>query len=209
MAEERALCQLGGQVRAVDDYQLAGRCPVFVDASGEKFLACARLSGDDDVGLAARCLAHDLKAAHDGGAFSDDGAALDLARPPALLFGGPVGNGPLQNEHDVVQGDGLAHIIPGSVGDGQGRAVRIPVAGQDDNLGQGGKGLELLDVRQSVAVGQVDVEKDQVAVHAAKLVKRIPDALRDLAGVSHAFDDPLKGTGKIMIVINYENVGHL
>ncbi|KAF5031275.1 hypothetical protein DSECCO2_629440 [anaerobic digester metagenome] len=192
MPEEGALGQVRGQVRAVDDHELSGRFAVLVDAAGEELLARARLAGDDDVGLAARGLAHGLQTGHDPGALADDGAALDLA-PSAGALGGAVGHGPLQDEGDGADRDGFAHIVPGAVGDGQGRAVGVAVAREDDHLGQGSGGLELLDVRQTVAVGQVHVEEDEVAVRVGHEGQRFPDGMGHGAGVSHALDDALEG----------------
>jgi hypothetical protein len=64
-------------------------------------------------------------------------------------------------------------------------------------------------VRQAVAVGQVHVEEDEVAIHAAGQGQGLPDAAGHAAGVPKAFDDALEGAGKILVVVDDENVGHV
>jgi hypothetical protein len=124
----------------------------------------------------------------------------------AGLFLPAVGQGPLQAQLGVLDRRRLDQVIPDPALDGQFRAVRIPLARQDDDLRPGWRVFDDRQGLDAIAVRQADIEENDIEITPLQLLPSVAERLRAHAVVLHALHHAQHGLANLGVVVDDQNM---
>ena len=218
VTEQLARRELARQRAAIDGDELAGPPARAVDRLGDELFARARLAEDQHGARRAPHLFDLLVDGLHGRRFADQAAEVQVAAAVRARARRSVGVR-LDGAQQLGAADRLRQIGNGRTAQvldqrGNGRAAQI----LDERLDAGMAGDEydaldgaltqLLEQLEAVAVGQHQVEQQDVGHHAAEQPARTLEALRALDGVAVQLQHFLRRRHKVRFVVYQQDVGH-
>ena len=179
-----------------------------MNGGGEEFLARSGLAGDQNISVGPGRLAQQAEAGLDGRAFADHTGQVERALGAATAFFVMVFQCPAQGQGYLAHAGRFEQVVPDAAPDGQLRAVRVPFACEDDDLGRVGDGHDLRQDVKAVAVRQADIQKDDVEFPGAGQSESLVQGVCRLAFMGEPGDQAFHGFADFVVVVDDQYACH-